>query len=570
MKRKKRTIPSSKNRLPLEAWVLLILSTYHHSFSCIFSFILIVSVEHGEFNENYDYFNCIGFLTPSFENKSSSFHFPEKCSSKKSAFFDNEPLSPPPPASSFTTPAATTVSIPGNSSATATISTRSPGFVRSHTKSLSCTGADLAITGVQTEMEPEEEEEEEDGNPLRLLRKNKVPNVLPLPPRDRRKFTSSRSFDGTSSASTSTNPASTLPLKINQNPLNASTSTRHQRKHPLLIPAKVAMPLHEPQNTGAEASRVPPPPPPKPQRQHLPSSSPSKQIAQPEIPRGTPQPEINENEGSSGSTLLPETGDIIPSGELNPTTMIPTPSVTKENDEIQKSLVENVESAPPSSTILSLSPPHVPMLYENYEDKQISNGDDSFNTNQPKIAPPPPPERCWDADTSPEMDLPSVDVKERRHHFEKEVNENGTAEVEKNGRDSQFNMRRTAEIQSSRKQSTEVTRERMDCETKEKHEGVTETDFPTPTLPKLTSKRSSDSQRKSEDRQIPAPQTETVTIRSEKKGGFRCSPTKDAILYANPLKIKTVQRILGSSVSRISFKRIIFVVTLEFKLHDFE
>lgn len=177
---------------------------------------------------------AMGFLTPSFENK--SFHFPEKnlLKSKQSEFFDPVPENVEAkdcnrnPSSHHDAGPSTSASY--RKTRPRNLSLPDERMVYPTPKEpIEEPGSDVAETRMgRTEEVPEEV----DGNPLRLLRQNKsgVTNVLPLPPKKQ------------------------VP----------SAFTRHQRKHPLLIPNKV--PINGTDNSNTSEA---PKPPPKPIRQHV-------------------------------------------------------------------------------------------------------------------------------------------------------------------------------------------------------------------------------------------------------------------------------------------------------------
>lgn len=165
--------------------------------------------------------SLVGILTPSpLENKPLSFQYPERRSTSNCKNLD--------------IPEETASLTPKEQDTKNTGNTEANNIVNPPSAFEACVETNSTQEESQKSQE-ESAEEEEDQNPLRLLRMNRPGNILPLPPRDRKK-----------------------PQQI----LADRLSIRHQRKHQLLVfdanpPPPEAMPRPS----------KPPLPPPKPQRQ---------------------------------------------------------------------------------------------------------------------------------------------------------------------------------------------------------------------------------------------------------------------------------------------------------------
>lgn len=168
-----------------------------------------------------------------------------------------------------------------------------------------------------------------DGNPLRLLRQNKGVggnnNVLPLPPRDRHKAT----FVGAAGVSA-----------------GSSQFSRHQRKHPLLIPSKISITAHSEFSSGM----MPPPPPPKPVRQHVRAAE------------------------AIANEIKTETGiDDVPIRPAHASNLVVSRRSSEEpqQDSVLSAVIESLrKNHPPPNSVNQIA--DKVKLYENYESSEVT------------------------------------------------------------------------------------------------------------------------------------------------------------------------------------------------------
>jgi len=299
-----------------------------------------------------------GFLTPSFENKSMSFHFPEKNLSKQSEFFDSDATHSH--KSSGLSIADSKSSLLGACGGSST----SSGIVRkSKPRNLSLPDENMVHNyheslKQQAALASSFKDEEVDGNPLRLLRQNKTPggvtNVLPLPPRDKNKPIGMNSF--------------------------ATSNARHQRKHPLLIPSKISI--------ASSSSEMPPPPPPKPLRQQyvrVQEPTPANVAAYSKLPteikkrQSSPEKPVevslNDSQPQVPSTIIPQ--KTQPEPEQNE-----TPS---RKSSISTSSTVSAEGQTSDKSNQNNNGEKVP-FYENYDNlestvEELSSTKETLNSN---------------------------------------------------------------------------------------------------------------------------------------------------------------------------------------------
>ena len=424
-----------------------------------------------------------------------------------------EPLSPPAPSSVIypnPQPSTSSLSSPTSNNPVASTSRNLPPVSRSRTLSSRTETEDDEIN--------EEDEEEVDGNPLRLLRMNKVSNVLPLPPKKKVNQFSNTISSTRSSGSTYSN------------------SSRHQRKHPLLIPGRVSIPPEI-------STRGAPPPPPKPQRQITISS---KQLAQPETPVDK---KSEETEGGSNTEE-----DVVPKSDQV--------SINSSNFEHR------------SSASFSDSESSIP-LYENYETEVVANEHPEISNNKVQNA----SEMVQQADdihttegttptikeTTPEIfseERRSLDFLEKRRNFESR----SSANIEE--RKSALRLRSPVPMP----QVETLLREPMKLQLTPSTDAISlpvakeepvfvnqhtrtksrDVPFVPQPVPVAVGERRSPVKETATFGFIPPKEAESPTLAKGSTGipvSKRVSPSKDAPVNLSPMKIKTVQRILGSSVS---------------------
>jgi len=530
---------------------------------CILSFLALELIA---FHFNKFLFSILyypGFLTPSYDNKSSSFHFPEKssCSTKQSELFE------------ISSPTSNTSmhfdSLPSTSSSHVNLHYRqhshnspnpvSPHHQKQHSmpastssaasaaamnhhvhhqptikprpRNLSLPSCDklnndntpastpagaYAVAPPPPDHTDDNEEEMIDSNPLRLLRQSKAAaatsNVLPLPPRER-----SRTGTG------------------------LSTTTRHQRKHPLLIPGKIPL-----SDATQEQNLMPPPPPPKPQRQQT-------------INKAPPPPLEIDNNAASTPRINSLTLQDPPAGKSTNEENV-TPKPTQETHADTPTTKENafsqVTGTPPlPTTTKKLVPtPRSRNPFMSYENPLANDIIEGEKDNQPVL---PTPSVKKDSDSVTAAPVPISE--KRRGSTDSNL---GTDNINPCSSSTQNPTEGDPPLPAPTKRAPLPPPVRKSS--REELGGTvsnSSTQYTTVTTSPSSSSRpnsisssiskSSDSGSVNSALSSVASNSENIQQSTETLSSATSSATSltSTSLYATPTKVKTIQRVLGSSVS---------------------